>query len=142
MVTGLFRYHNVTTKAPWQSREDSKMTARKTFTAASVAALKPHKKWPREVYDAALPGFGCRIMASGTKTWLLSYQRPGDTRLPLVSWQRLCSCRPWWDCAIGTIRGPRSNAATHWSTGGPRSSAWVRSRASKRDRCTGTMSPT
>ena len=55
------------------------------LTAAAVEKLKPHPKWPREVYDAALPGFGIRIMPSGVKTWLLKYQRPGSTRRTKLS---------------------------------------------------------
>jgi integrase len=61
------------------------MADRIKFTDATVKALKPTGKWPRETYDAALPGFGVRTMPSGIKTWLLTYQRPGETRRTKVS---------------------------------------------------------
>jgi integrase len=51
------------------------------FTKASVAALGvPVGKPEQIVWDDTLPGFGCRVRAGGSKTWVVQYRLNGRQR--------------------------------------------------------------
>jgi integrase len=47
---------------------------RMNFTAASVAAIKPHPNDRVDYWDTNLPGFGLRIAPSGVRTWMYWYR--------------------------------------------------------------------
>ena len=53
---------------------------KKAFTAASVAKIKPPKKGRREKYDGLLPGFGIRVTANNSRSWVVLYQKNGRRR--------------------------------------------------------------
>jgi integrase len=50
------------------------------LTAKSVAKAKPPEHGRVEYWDAALPGFGLRVTAKGTKSWTVLYRASGQLR--------------------------------------------------------------
>jgi integrase len=51
------------------------------LTAANVDALKPDKSVADKIiFDDDVPGFGIRIRASGSRSWIYQYKRAGKTR--------------------------------------------------------------
>lgn len=55
----------------------SRKQPRKTLTDLTVEKIRPPQAGRSEHWDAALPGFGLRVSASGTKTWCLMARRRG-----------------------------------------------------------------
>ena len=51
-----------------------------TFTARSVAALKPPPGGQRDMWDPSFPRFGLRISDRGRKVWVLRYRMKGRHR--------------------------------------------------------------
>lgn len=54
--------------------------AKKKFSDASIARLKPPAEGRAEYWDEEVPGFGLRVTARGTKTWQLMYRKDGRKR--------------------------------------------------------------
>lgn len=52
----------------------------KTFTTAGISKLKAPDSGRVERYDAAVPGFGVRVTASGAKSWIFLYSHDGRRR--------------------------------------------------------------
>jgi Arm DNA-binding domain len=47
------------------------------LTELAVARVKPPAEGRREIWDAALPGFGLRITATGARSWVVAMRKPG-----------------------------------------------------------------
>ncbi len=56
--------------------------ARTALTALTVQKMKPpaSKAARAERYDAAVPGFGVRVTAEGTRSWIFVYTSPTSLR--------------------------------------------------------------
>lgn len=52
----------------------------KTFTTTGISKLKAPDSGRVERYDAAVPGFGIRVTASGAKSWIFLYTHDGRRR--------------------------------------------------------------
>jgi integrase len=51
-----------------------------TFTARSIAALRPPDAGQRDVWDPSLPGFGIRVSYGGRRVWVVRYRINGRQR--------------------------------------------------------------
>lgn len=80
---------------------DTGRTQRKRLTDSVVRSFVPPKKGNRIVYDSAVPGFGVRITAGGTRSFILNYWHDGRERRMTIGQF------PTWTAASGRMQAQR-----------------------------------
>src|ERR1041384_5803835 len=55
--------------------------SRQNLSARNIGSVMPPASGQTDFWDTTLPGFGCRVTARGTRTWVLLFRSPADRRI-------------------------------------------------------------